>query len=245
MKQITSHILTAVIVVGLGASSLHAQGVAGDWALTIAAPQGAQTITLSLQLDGDKASGGLSSQLGTVPVTGTSTGGAVAVKANLEVGGMALAISIDGKVEGDSMAGNVKLGDFGEFPFTGTRATKAAAAPAAATAGGAGGAPVSGTGVAGKWDVVLSIEGIGDLPGNAELKQDGDKVTGTLTSMAGSVAVAGTFTGTTLNLDFSAESPAGPMKIVMTGELSADGLKGKASIAGVGEAAWTAKRSAP
>jgi hypothetical protein len=239
MKQITSHILAAALVVGVGAASAAAQGAAGDWELTIAAPQGANAVNLSLKLDGDKASGQLSSQLGTVPITGTSTGGAVALKASIDIQGMSLAMGIDGKVDGDTMAGNVTFGDFGEFPFTGKRASRTAATPPVA-----GAAPAAHSGVSGKRDLVLTIEGIGALPATAELKQDGDTVSGTLISMIGSVPVAGTLTRNALTLDFSTESPAGPMKITMTGELSADGLKGKASIAGVGEAAWTARRSA-
>ena len=67
------------LVVALAPGLALAQtGPAGDWELTIETPQGANTVDLSLKLDGDKLSGDLSSQMGSVPVTGTATGQRVA-----------------------------------------------------------------------------------------------------------------------------------------------------------------------
>jgi hypothetical protein len=246
MKSRIPRLLTAAVLVVLCATAAWAQNVAGDWELTIAAPQGENVVSLSLALDGAKATGNLSSQLGTVPVEGTATGNTVAVVAKIDAGGMTLELGFNGTVAGDAMTGNVKMGDFGEFPFTGKRVAKSAAAarpPAAAAAA----APTTTGGMlnaGGKWDVTLSIAGMGELPANASLTQDGANLTGTLTSMAGEVPVSGTVTGTSLRLVFKADSPQGRIEVVMTGEATPDGLKGKATLAGVGEADWTAKRSA-
>ena len=72
----------------------------------------------------------MSSPMGAVPVAGTATGSDVKLTADINIQGMALTFAIDGKVDGDTMAGTVKVGDFGEFPFTGKRAGTAAAAHA-------------------------------------------------------------------------------------------------------------------
>ena len=83
---------------------------------------------------------------------------------------------------------------------------------------------------------------MGDLPATATLTQDGTNVTGMLSSMAGDVPVKGTMTGNSLKLEFTAETPQGPITVTMTGELAATGFTGKASLAGIGEADWKATR---
>jgi len=213
-------------------------------------PQGNQTVGLSLSLAADKVSGELSSPMGAVPVTGTATGNDVALSAELAIQGMNLEFGITGKVDGDTIAGNVKVGDFGEFPFTGKRVAKtaaaappaaaAAAAPAAAAAAAASG-PI--TDLNGKWNVVLSIAGMGEIPAVANLKQEGDKLSGTLSGPAGDLVIAGTVTGRTVKIDFEAETPQGKLPVTMTGDMGDTSVTGKASIAGLGEADWTATRA--
>jgi hypothetical protein len=98
-------------------------------------------------------------------------------------------------------------------------------------------------GAAGKWNIVISLPGMGEFPASANFTQDpAGVVGGTLSSAAGDVAVAGTMTGTSLKLDFNASTPQGDIPIVMTGELTSAGLSGKATIVGMGEADWTGTR---
>ena len=247
-----SGLLAAVAAVGIVAlaplPAMAQDSAAGNWELTLETPQGANTVNMELKQDADKVTGELTSPLGAVPVSGTYTGGTMALTANIDIQGTALTLGFNGKVTGSSIAGTVKLGDFGEFPFSGTRkaagsaaaaapaaAAAAPAAPSAAAAGGGGSA-------AGGWDVVLSIPGVGDLPATATLTQDGTNVTGMLSSVAGDVPVKGTMTGNSLKLEFTAETPQGPITVTMTGELAATGFTGKASLAGIGEADWKATR---
>ena len=243
-------VVAAVGIVALAPLPAMAQdSLAGTWELTLETPQGANTVNMDLKQDADKVTGELTSPLGAVPVSGTYTGGTMALTANIDIQGTALTLGFNGKVTGNSIAGSVKLGDFGEFPFSGARkaagsaaaaapaapAATTPAAPAAAAAGGGGGA-------GGAWDVVLSIPGVGDLPATATLTQDGQNVTGMLSSMAGDVPVKGTMIGNALKLEFTAETPQGPITVTMTGELAATGFTGKASLAGIGEADWKATR---
>ena len=237
-------VLAAVVLALSPTMALAQSGPAGSWDLSMTTPQGATTVGLTLALAGDKVSGEMSSPLGAVPVAGTATATDVKVTADVNIQGMALTFTIDGKVAGDSMDGTVKIGDFGEFPFTGKRAaTKtAAAAPAAAAPAAAPGVAI--TDLNGKWDIKLVIPGMGEMPATAVLKQDGGKLTGTLTGPAGELVVAGTVDGTVVKIDFEAETPQGKLPIMMTGAIGATSVVGKASIAGMGEADWTATRSA-
>ena len=239
-------VLAAVVLALSPTMALAQTGPAGSWDLSMTTPQGATTVGLTLALAGDKVSGEMSSPLGAVPVAGTATATDVKVTADVNIQGMALTFTIDGKVAGDTMDGTVKIGDFGEFPFTGKRAaTKtAAAAPAAAAApvAAAGGAAI--TDLNGKWDIKLMIPGMGEMPATAVLKQDGGKLTGTLSSPAGELAIAGSVDGKAVKIDFEAETPQGKLPVSMTGAIGATSVVGKATIAGMGEADWTATRSA-
>src|SRR4029079_10885897 len=107
-----------------------------------------------------------------------------------------------------------------------------------------GAAAGSATDASGKWDIVLSIDGVGEIPVQADFKQDGSKLTGTFSGPAGDVTLQGTMTGPSLKLEFEVETPQGKMPIIMTGDLGADGgLAGKATLQGMGEANWKGTRA--
>ncbi len=243
MNRLKIAALTLAVLAAFPVASRAQGDVSGDWEITLNTPQGANAVNLTLKSEADKVTGSLVSPMGTVPVAGTWSGGALAVTASIDLQGTSLQLGLNGKLEGEALNGMVKFGDFGEFPFTGKRAAKAAAAAAApAPAVASSGAGGSG-GAAGKWDVVLVIEGAGEFPATATLTQEGDKITGVLSSQAGDVPLNGTLTGTSLKLTFTAATPNGELPVTMTGELGAQGLAGKASIAGLGEADWKATRA--
>ena len=245
MKYVKTAIVAASFVLSL-ASAAFAQSPAGAWELTVDSPQGANTSTLTLKQDGDKLTGELGSPMGSTPVTGTFSAGSVAITANLDVQGTSLQLGISGKVNADTMTGSVKVGDFGEFPFTAKRTGSTAAAapaPAAASAARAAAAPGSTTDATGKWDIVISLEGVGEFPVQADFKQDGTKLTGTFNGPTGEVTLEGTMTGSTLRMQFEVETPQGKLPIVMTGDLGANGFTGKATLAGMGEANWKGTRA--
>jgi hypothetical protein len=237
MKHV--HTVLAAVVIALAPALASAQnGPAGNWEVTLVTPQGPQTINLTLNQEGTNLTGDLASPMGTVPVTGTANDDAVALTAKIEA--MGLELGLNGKVAGDTIDGTVKFGDFGEFPFSGKRA--AAPPPAAAAAPATPAGPI--TDLNGKWDVKLIIAGAGEFPAIATLKQEGEKVSGILSSIAGEVAVNGTVTGRSLKLDFTAETPQGSLPVTMTGDMGDTSIVGKANIAGLGEADWSATRAA-
>lgn len=245
MKYLNSLVAAALVLVLAPAPGFAQSGPAGEWELAMTTPQGTTTVGLSLKVDGEKVTGEMSNAMGPVAVAGTTAGEALTLNAEINIQGMALAFVIAGKVVGDTMDGSVKVGDFGEFPFTGKRAgaaNMAAAAPAAAapaTAVPAG--PI--TDLNGKWDIKLAIAGMGEIPATAVMKQDGDKITGTLSGPAGDLVIAGTVTGRSVKIDFEAETPQGKLPVTMTGDIGDTSVTGKASIAGLGEADWTATRA--
>jgi hypothetical protein len=246
MKCVKTAIVVASFVLSLASGAFAQNSVAGSWELTVDSPQGANTSTLTLKQDGDKLTGELGSAMGSTPVTGMFSAGSVAITANLDVQGTSLQLGINGKVDADTMTGSVKVGDFGEFPFTAKRTGSTAAAapaPAAAPAARAVAAPGSTTDATGKWDIVISLEGVGEFPVQADFKQDGTKLTGTFNGPTGEVTLEGTMTGSTLKMQFEVETPQGKLPIVMSGDLGAEGFTGKATLAGMGEANWKGTRA--
>lgn len=257
MKQVKISAF-ALALIACAPLAAFAQGIAGNWELTLDTPQGANTVNLTLTQAGDKVTGTLSTPMGALEVAGTATGADWKATGNIDAGGATLEMGFTGKVTGDTQSGSVKFGDFGEFPFTGKRAgASAAAAPAtaaappaaapraaAAPAAAAVGAAASAGNISGKWDVMLSIPGAGDLPALVTITQSADKVTGMISSQAGGdVAISGTMTGNALKLQFTAQTPNGEIPVTMTGTLAAGAFTGKATIEGLGEADWTGKRA--
>ena len=93
-------------------------------------------------------------------------------------------------------------------------------------------------GVAGKWELTVSSPH-GDVPMSMDLKQDGKKVTGTLTSGQGDRQVNGTFDEGRLSLD----ATGGEQAWTITAKLGADGqLQGHLS-ASIGDMKFTGHRA--
>lgn len=96
--------------------------VSGKWNVKIKTPMGEQGGMLELTADGASLSGTMSGNMGSVAIENGSVSGD-AVKWHAKVTSpMPLTLEFDGKVAGDSISGNVKLGAFGTSTFSGTRA---------------------------------------------------------------------------------------------------------------------------
>jgi hypothetical protein len=105
--------------------------------------------------------------------------------------------------------------------------------------------PASRPAVAGKWTLTLETEAF-TATSAIELKQDAEKITGTYHSTRyGPSPLEGKIVKGRA-LEFSVKLNAEGMEIVMafSGEVAADGqtMKGRASIAEMGEATWSAKK---
>ena len=94
--------------------------------------------------------------------------------------------------------------------------------------------------VAGAWD--LSINGPeGAINATAILKQDGEKVTGSIESPQGTAELSGTIKGKVLNMTFSIAGPNGNLDIKVNGEVDGASMKGIIDF-GMGMADFTAKK---
>jgi hypothetical protein len=96
------------------------------------------------------------------------------------------------------------------------------------------------SGVTGAWD--LSINGPeGAITAVAKLKQDGEKVTGSIESPQGTADLNGTMKGSALNISFTIAGPNGSLDIKVNGEVDGASMKGIIDF-GMGMADFTAKK---
>ncbi len=92
----------------------------------------------------------------------------------------------------------------------------------------------------GAWD--LSINGPeGVISAVATLKQDGEKVTGSIESPQGKAELTGTLKGKVLNMSFTIPGPNGNLDIKVNGEVDGASMKGIIDF-GMGMADFTAKK---
>jgi len=224
--------------------------VAGNWDVTINSPQGANTSLVVFKQDGDKVSGVLKGRGGELPFEGgTLTGNDLKFSFTINTQGMALPITLTGKVSGDTMTGKADFGGFAEGDWTAKRASATSdAAPAStastttATTTTAPAAASSTAGANGKWDVLLVTPG-GEFPATATLTDTAGKISGTFASQMGEVAVTGTVEGKALKMTMVAQTPQGEMTVVLTGDVDGDTIvNGQADVPGVGAMPWSAKR---
>ena len=237
----------AVLLVALAAAPAAAQiNVTGDWDMTIESPQGANTVKVTLTQDGEKVSGLFKSQMGELPFSGALIGVDLKFGFSLPIQGQSLDITMTGKVEGQTMAGKVQFGGFGEGDWTAKRAvaeTAASPSTTTSTTTTAPAAPAAASAVGGeKWDVTFKTPQ-GDLPAVVTVRAEGTKIQGTISSQMGEAPFTGTLDGKALKVTFDFATPNGTVPIVMTGDIEGDTIaNGKAEITGMGTMEWTAKK---
>lgn len=114
-------VLSTVLVLSVAALAGQ-QDVTGTWKVTVESQAGTGNPTVVLKQDGEKLTGTYKGQLGEAPLQGTIKGGDISFSFKVNVQGQDLQVEYVGTVEGGkSMKGKVKLGDFGEGTFTGTK----------------------------------------------------------------------------------------------------------------------------
>jgi hypothetical protein len=95
--------------------------VAGEWTMTVATSQGSGSPTFNLKQQGTAVTGTYKGQLGEAPVTGTVAGNQITLNYKVTTQGFDLDVTYSGTVDGNTMAGKVKLGELGEGTFTGKK----------------------------------------------------------------------------------------------------------------------------
>jgi len=117
-KSLIALCALALLVIPMSALQTN---VTGDWEMTLESPRGARTTNIHIEQDGEKI---------TVTMPGMRGGGEVKAEGTIKGNeiewtvtrpgreGGEFTISYKGKVEGDTMKGEVQMGDFGSFEWT-------------------------------------------------------------------------------------------------------------------------------
>ena len=94
----------------------------GTWSLVIKTPMGEQTSDLTVQAQGSSLTGTMSGAAGSSTIeNGKVEGDQLSWSAKI-TNPMPMTLDFSGTVQGDALDGSVKLGAFGNAPFSGTRA---------------------------------------------------------------------------------------------------------------------------
>jgi hypothetical protein len=114
---------------------------------------------------------------------------------------------------------------------------------AAAWTAAAAQTPAKPANVAGKWTITLQTESFTATPA-LELKQDGEKITGTYTGRYGAFPLEGKVKGNAIEFTFKMNAEGTDVLMSYKGEVASDGqsMKGQAVLSEMGEATWTAKK---
>ena len=94
----------------------------------------------------------------------------------------------------------------------------------------------------GRWEATFYTQQ-GPLPATVVLKKDGEKLTGTVTSQQGELAVSGTQKGNDIALNATLDMGNGPVTLSITGKQDGDSMTGSVDFGGQGQADWGAKRA--
>jgi len=98
--------------------------------------------------------------------------------------------------------------------------------------------------VTGRWAMALDIQDMGVASVTLVLVQDGEKLTGTYTGRYGQFPLEGVVRARKLEFTVYLKTDAGDSTMYFAGDVGDDhrSLKGTATIEGLGDATWTAKK---
>jgi hypothetical protein len=97
--------------------------------------------------------------------------------------------------------------------------------------------------VNGVWNVSF-VTPQGNRDAQVNLKQAGEKVTGTISSEAGETALEGAIKEKSISMGFTYNTENGSIAITMNGTVEGDTMKGTADLAGMGQMEWSGARAA-
>ena len=95
--------------------------------------------------------------------------------------------------------------------------------------------------VTGVWDMSVETPN-GTIDNVATLKQEGEKLTGTLASQMGEIAMEGTVVGNEIKWVLNIDMGGQQMSIAFAGKVDGETMAGVFEMGGMGTAAWNAKK---
>lgn len=220
-----------------------ANAVTGPWSLRVTLEgQPERSATLTLRQEGERLSGGLQGDLGTSQIANASLSPAGEIKftAPVTLAGQTTEATFTGTITGAEMRGTVTTVGAGNGTFTGSRPGgftggggqqgSTPGAPAGAPPGEAAAPAQTGSAdLSGTWTLAVSLEGQ-NIPATLTLRQEGDRLSGTLQSALGSAEVANGSAGAdgfrfTVNLSVQGQA----MEITFSGTASGNSMSGSAT----------------
>src|SRR5262245_32920369 len=181
-------------------------------------------------------------QRGDIPLEGAVNGKEIKIKYTVKFQDQELVITMTGNVDGDTMKGDADFGGFAQGDWNSKRALAATAssgatAAAAQSSGEKGGDKVD---VTGEWSVTVETEAGSGNP-SFTFKQDGEKLTGKYKGAFGEADLTGTVKGDKIEFSFKVSGQI-EGTITYTGTTDGKTMKGKVSLAGLGEGTFSGKK---
>jgi len=245
MKRLVCPLSALVCALILSApATAQTPNVTGDWDVTINSPQGARQGKISFKQEGEKLTGALKNQRGEIPIEGAVNGKEIKFKYTVKLQDQDLVITMSGNVDGDAMKGEADFGGFAQGDWNAKRASAAAASggaaasqPSADKGGEKSGDKIDLTGA---WSVTVETEAGSGNP-SFTFKQEGEKLTGKYKGLLGEFDLTGTVKGDKVDFSFKV---TGQVEGVVTYAGTTDGktMKGKVSLAGLGEGTFSGKK---
>jgi hypothetical protein len=123
MKHACLRVLVALVVLSSAEFALaQTASLTGTWKMEFQTDQGPTPASLVLKQEGAKLTGDLTSDQGSLPVSGDFADGKLSLSMSIDACGMSLTITMKGVLEKDTLKGDADFGGFGAATWTATRA---------------------------------------------------------------------------------------------------------------------------
>jgi len=240
MKRTFLPILAAfALIVAASASYAQTASAVGSWTITIEAPNGKRSVNLIIKQEGHKLTGLMRSERGDRPLESvTVKGNEITLVQKIQAQGQELVVTYKGTVEKDSMKGDADFGGFAQGTWSAVPFKEGATAPStpAPQTGAAAG------NISGVWNFTVETSAGTGSP-VFTLKQEGEQVTGTYKGQFGEGPINGTVKGGDVKIVVKVNAQGQDLEIIYTGKVeSANSMKGKVQLGGLGEGNWSAKK---
>jgi len=210
--------------------------IVGKWNLSVETQNGPNTSVLDMKLDGKKVTGTISSQLGETTVAGEFAEGKLTFSMAFQGSNGNLQLAFAGAFKDDStLVGTMDIAGQGmQLPWKAERVKEKTDEKTN---------PKPALTIVGKWNVSVETQQ-GPNTSVLDVKLDGKKVTGTLSSQLGETPVEGEFADGKLTFSISFQGSNGNFQIAFSGAFKEDGtIAGTMDIAGQNmQMPWKAER---
>jgi hypothetical protein len=212
--------------------------VVGKWDATFTTPDGPIPGRMVLKKDGDKIVGSVGSKDGDAPAEAELKGKDLSVWFTYTHGGDGpMAITLTGRVEGDSIKGSINAGGNIVGDWTATRHKDDPNAPVPSTASTASTPSLTGT-----WTIALELPNISATP-TLTLKQDGETLSGEYVSQQyGKFPVTGTVKGADVTFRFAMTVEGNSYNVTYKGTADRDAMKGSVNVGDMMDGTFSATR---